>query len=77
MPEMDGHWTKERLLELVKERLGDRLFVVVSNREPYVHTLSGDEVAWNQPVSGLTEALAKRCALRHASSPPTAPYTGI
>jgi trehalose 6-phosphate synthase len=33
------------------------LFVVVSNREPYVHTLAGDEITWRRPVSGLTEAL--------------------
>jgi trehalose 6-phosphate synthase len=33
------------------------LFLVVSNREPYSHTLSGDEIICNRPVSGLTEAL--------------------
>jgi len=50
-------WTRESLGKLVKEKLSHYLFVVVSNREPYVHTLSGDKISWNQPVSGLTEAL--------------------
>jgi alpha,alpha-trehalose-phosphate synthase [UDP-forming] len=50
-------WNREALYRLVREKLGDRLFVVVSNREPYVHTLSGDKICWHKPVSGLTEAL--------------------
>jgi alpha,alpha-trehalose-phosphate synthase [UDP-forming] len=50
-------WNKERLYQLVKARLGDSLFIVVSNREPYIHTMSGDEITWHRPVSGLTEAL--------------------
>ncbi|MFC2044893.1 trehalose-6-phosphate synthase [Chloroflexota bacterium] len=50
-------WTKESLSELVKEQLSGYLFVVVSNREPYVHTFSGREVTWRMPASGLTVAL--------------------
>ena len=50
-------WDKERLYQLVQEKLGDYLFLVVSNREPYIHTMSGDEIICNRPVSGLTEAL--------------------
>lgn len=41
----------------MQERLGDHLFLVVSNREPYIHTMSGNEIVCNRPVSGLTEAL--------------------
>jgi alpha,alpha-trehalose-phosphate synthase [UDP-forming] len=37
--------------------MGDKCFIVVSNREPYIHTMSGKEVRWDRPVSGLTEAL--------------------
>ncbi len=55
---MEGfRWDKERLYQLVQEKLGDCLFLVVSNREPYVHTLSGDKVVCTRPVGGLTEAL--------------------
>ncbi|MFC1989573.1 trehalose-6-phosphate synthase [Chloroflexota bacterium] len=45
------------MYQLVQEKLGDYLFLVASNREPYVHEMSGNEVVCNRPVSGLTEAL--------------------
>jgi trehalose-6-phosphate synthase len=53
----DSKWDKDRLYKLVQEKLGDYLFLLVSNREPYVHEMSGDEVVCKRPVSGLTEAL--------------------
>ena len=53
----DVRWDKESLYRLVKDKLGDYLFLVVSNREPYVHTMSGDRVTYNRPVGGLTQAL--------------------
>jgi alpha,alpha-trehalose-phosphate synthase [UDP-forming] len=51
------HWNKESLYRLVQSKLGDSLFVVASNREPYVHTMSGSEIKCTRPVGGLTEAL--------------------
>ena len=53
----EPRWNKDTLYQLVHEKLGDYLFIVVSNREPYIHTMSGDEIVCNRPVSGLTEAL--------------------
>ncbi|MFC2068761.1 trehalose-6-phosphate synthase [Chloroflexota bacterium] len=50
-------WDKERLYQLVQEKLGDHLFLVISNREPYIHTMSGQDIVYRRPVSGLTEAL--------------------
>jgi trehalose-6-phosphate synthase len=50
-------WTKENLQELVSTKLNGRLFMVVSNREPYIHILSGDEIQCIVPASGLTVAL--------------------
>jgi alpha,alpha-trehalose-phosphate synthase [UDP-forming] len=50
-------WTKEQLHDLVKGKLSDYLFVVVSNREPYIHTYSGKEIITIVPASGLTTAL--------------------
>ena len=38
-------------------KFGDYLFLVVSNREPYIHSMSGNEIICSRPVSGLTEAL--------------------
>ena len=49
--------TRESLRELVQEKLRDYLFIVVSNREPYVHTFSGREIKCQKPPSGLTVAL--------------------
>jgi len=55
---MEGSkWDKDRLYNLVQEKLGDYLFLLVSNREPYVHEKSGSEIVCKRPVSGLTEAL--------------------
>ena len=45
------------MYQLVQKKLGGHLFLVVSNREPYIHAMSGDEIVCNRPVSGLTEAL--------------------
>ncbi len=50
-------WTKESLCELVHNQLKDYLFIVVSNREPYIHTFTGNEIKWSIPASGLTVAL--------------------
>lgn len=37
--------TKEELHELVTTRLPGYLFVVVSNREPYIHSFVGKEIS--------------------------------
>jgi alpha,alpha-trehalose-phosphate synthase [UDP-forming] len=50
-------WTQQSLTELVKEKLSGYLLVVVSNREPYVHTFSGRKILYQVPASGLTTAL--------------------
>jgi alpha,alpha-trehalose-phosphate synthase [UDP-forming] len=50
-------WDKKSLFELVHEKLKDYLFVVVSNREPYIHTRSGNAIKYIVPASGLTIAL--------------------
>jgi hypothetical protein len=47
-------WSKERLYALVQEKLQDYLFIVVSNREPYIHNFSGREIVTQVPASGLT-----------------------
>ena len=50
-------WTRESLSALVEEKLRDYLFIVVSNREPYIHTYSARNLTVQQPASGLTVAL--------------------
>ena len=50
-------WDKNNLFDLVQDKLKDYLFIVVSNREPYIHTFSGSEIKCIIPASGLTVAL--------------------
>ncbi len=48
---------KNGLRDLVSENLRDYSFIVVSNREPYIHSFSGREIKCRMPASGLTIAL--------------------
>jgi trehalose-6-phosphate synthase len=50
-------WTRESLHQLVAEKFRDYLFVVVSNREPYIHSHALGEIHCDMPPSGLTTAL--------------------
>lgn len=50
-------WTAKQLRQTIKERLGESLFIVVSNREPYIHQYEGGEIVCETPASGLTIAL--------------------
>ncbi|MGQ9545685.1 MAG: alpha,alpha-trehalose-phosphate synthase (UDP-forming) [Dehalococcoidia bacterium] len=49
--------TKEELQALVHSKLKDYPFIVVSNREPYIHSWVGEEIRCFRPASGLTVAL--------------------
>lgn len=49
--------TKEGLQELVRNKLAGRPLLVVSNREPYIHTFVGNDICCQVPASGLTVAL--------------------
>jgi trehalose 6-phosphate synthase len=50
-------WTKDALGELVKTKFSGYPLIVVSNREPYIHSYVGGEIKWTVPASGLTVAL--------------------
>jgi trehalose 6-phosphate synthase len=50
-------WTKEALHELIQTKLRDYRFVVVANREPYIHRLVGGRIECVQPASGMAVAL--------------------
>ncbi len=52
-----AEWSRDRLVSLIKERLGGVRVVVVANREPYIHNRVGDELRWIRPASGLVTAL--------------------
>src|SRR5579863_6290070 len=50
-------WTKQRLLDLIANRMQDVRFIAVSNREPYIHRRIGGSIRCIQPASGLATAL--------------------
>ncbi|MBI2853501.1 MAG: trehalose-6-phosphate synthase [Chloroflexi bacterium] len=50
-------WNKNTLCDLVSEKMSGYHFVVVSNREPYIHVHEKGEVRCQVPASGLTTAL--------------------
>ncbi len=50
-------WTKDNLREVVREKLGDHKFIIVSHREPFAHQFAADGVKWIRPASGMTVAL--------------------
>ncbi len=63
MPEAAGEdmmqtWNRERLHHLIDSRLAGRKFIVVSNREPFIHRRKEDgTVECFRPASGMATAL--------------------
>ncbi len=41
----------------IAQRLGGKKLIVVSNREPYIHSYLGEEIEWSTPASGLVTGL--------------------
>src|SRR5207245_5581919 len=50
-------WTSDRLSVHVRKQLQQRRLVVVSNREPYIHTRQNGNLEIVIPASGLVKAL--------------------
>ena len=50
-------WTKDALQDLIRDRLDGHQFLVVANREPYLHQYVGSRVVCVPPVSGMVSAL--------------------
>jgi len=50
-------WTKDDLHKLVKEKMSDYMFVVVSNRQPYVHVFEKGKVVCRRGVGGVITSL--------------------
>jgi len=53
----ESSWTADRLSVHVRDRLENSRLLVVSNREPYIHTHRGKGVEVQVPASGLVTAL--------------------
>ena len=50
-------WTREVLQELIEAKLRGYRFILVSNREPYLHRYDSHEIECVQPASGMSTAL--------------------
>lgn len=57
LEKIDSPWTAERLKQFVKDMLKDRKIIVVSNREPYIHTKNGNKIDYFFPASGMVTAI--------------------
>ena len=50
-------WTAERLKEHVRQEISDKNLIIVSNREPYMHSRKGNNIECIIPAGGLVTAL--------------------
>ena len=50
-------WTKESLQQLIKDKMSDYLFIVVSNRQPYIHVFKKGKVECQRGAGGVITAL--------------------
>ena len=50
-------WNKNAVLNLVKKRFSDHIFVVASNRQPYIHKLSRGNIECTRGPGGVVTAL--------------------
>ena len=57
LEKLDSPWTAERLKQFTKDILKNRTIVVVSNREPYIHTKNGNKIDYYFPASGMVTAI--------------------
>ncbi len=57
--EKEELWTEGKLRDLVRARLGEKAFLVLSNREPYMHVMdeSSGQVKCIQPAGGVVTAI--------------------
>lgn len=50
-------WTKEGLQKLIEEKMADYLFIVVSNRQPYIHVFKKGRTECLRGAGGVITAL--------------------
>ncbi|HDT13862.1 MAG TPA: trehalose-6-phosphate synthase [Candidatus Aminicenantes bacterium] len=50
-------WNRESLRQAIKKKIGGQKFIVVSNREPYIHVYADEGIRAMTPASGMTVAL--------------------
>jgi len=50
-------WTRETLQQLIQEKMQGQKFIVVANREPFIHRYAGDQIEVQLPASGMATAI--------------------
>ncbi len=50
-------WTKSQLNRTIKKIIGNRLLIIASNREPYLHVYKEGKIEYIRPVGGAVTAL--------------------
>ncbi len=57
LEKLDSPWTDQRLQEFIKDILKGRNIIMVSNREPYIHTKTNGKISYYSPASGMVTAI--------------------
>jgi trehalose-6-phosphate synthase len=50
-------WNRESLRQAIQKKIGGQKFIVVANREPYIHVYADEGIRTITPASGMTVAL--------------------
>ncbi len=50
-------WTRENLQNLIRDKMSDYLFIVVSNRQPYIHVSKKGQIECQRGAGGVITAL--------------------
>jgi trehalose-6-phosphate synthase len=50
-------WTREALRELISSKMSGTKFIVVANREPFIHQYRNDQIEVVRPASGMASAI--------------------
>jgi len=50
-------WTRQILHDLIRSKMADYRFIVVANREPFVHRYRDDGISIIKPASGMVTAI--------------------
>lgn len=50
-------WTRSTLHDLIGSKMADYKFIVVANREPFIHRFDGDQIVVMKPASGMVTAI--------------------
>jgi trehalose 6-phosphate synthase len=50
-------WTREDLQKVIREKMGEYLFIVVTNRQPYLYYFKKGKVEYQRGTGGVISAL--------------------